>query len=274
MQPQKKRILITGTSGLVGNVLYRHLAPQLDRYDLFALDHSSKPSNRILEKDVYLIPADHFIQADLLDFQRIQQAVRGMDVVVHLAADPDGHSWESVRDNNMIGTYNIFESCRQGSVPRIVYASSLMVNFGYPPDELYGAILHGQSAGLPDEIPLLTHLDPTRPSGIYAASKVWGEALAYVYSFQHHLSCLCVRLGWVVGENQPRPNHCGGDWLSFADCARFLQFCIDAPAEVRFDVFYAISDNRYRFVDLEHARQVLGDVPLEGDLHPNRQTGV
>jgi len=268
MQAAPRRILITGTSGLVGNLLYRHLAPQVEKFTLFALDRSSQPSERIQAKDVFPIPAERFTQADLVDFTRLRQAVQGMDVVVHLAADPDGLSWESVRDNNMIGTYNLFEACRQAGVRRIVYASSLMVNFGYPAQTLYGDILHGDSASLPDPIPLIQHTDPTRPSGIYAASKVWGEALAYVYSFQHRLSCLCVRLGWVVGENRPRPQHCGGDWLSFTDCTRFLQACIEAPEGVRYDVFYAISDNRYRFVDLEHARQVLGYLPQEGDLHP------
>jgi hypothetical protein len=146
-----------------------------------------------------------------------------------------------------------------------------MVNFGYHPHEFYGGILNARP---PEKIPPLTHEDRTRPSGLYPASKVWGEALAYAFSFQHGLSCLCVRLGWVVGENRPQPDHCGGDYLSFRDCARFLQLCIDAPETVRYDIFYAVSDNRHRYVDLDHARQVLGYIPLDGDLHPFDPTGV
>ena len=274
MQPRPKHILITGVYGLVGNTLYSHLAQQADRYNLYGLDRSTSHSERILKQDVLRVPSDHFIQADLMDFPNFREAVRGMDVVVHLAADPEGRSWESVRDNNLIGTYHVFEACRQAGVPRIVYASSLMVNFGYHPFELYGSILNARPLKPPEDIPLLTHTDPTRPSGIYAASKIWGEALAYVYSFQHKLSILCVRLGWVVEENRPRPDHSGGDWLSFRDCARFLQLCIEAPKELRYDIFYAMSDNRYRFVDLEHAHQVLGFVPVDGDLHPNNTEGV
>jgi hypothetical protein len=33
--------------------------------------------------------------------------------------------------------------------------------------------------------------------------------------------------------------------------------------ELRFDIFFGVSDNGYRWVDLEHPRQVLGYVPLD-----------
>ena len=42
-----------------------------------------------------------------------------------------------------------------------------------------------------------------------------------------------------------------------------VERCIDAPDDLRFDIFYAVSNNRYRWVDIEHAREVVGYVPQD-----------
>jgi len=39
---------------------------------------------------------------------------------------------------------------------------------------------------------------------------------------------------------------------------------VEAPEDVRFDVFYGVSDNRARFRDIAHAREVIGYVPQDG----------
>lgn len=269
MQMSPLHILITGAHGLIGNLLYQHLAAQPARYQVYGLDRSAEPSTRILATHFMPVPPERFIQADLGDFAAILPACQGMDCVVHLAADPDGRTWQSVRDNNLVGTYHVFEACRQTGVQRVIFASTVMVNFGYPPDETYGAILHNSLPKKPalkmNDLPSLTHRDATRPSTLYAASKVWGEALAHAFSYQYGMHCLCVRIGWVVGDDRPPPRYSGAVWLSHRDCVNFFQKCIEASASAQFDIFYAISNNRYRFQDLEHARQVLGYIPQDSD---------
>ncbi|MFN2229205.1 MAG: hypothetical protein ACK2VA_05515, partial [Anaerolineae bacterium] len=52
-------------------------------------------------------------------------------------------------------------------------------------------------------------------------------------------------------------------WCSQRDIAQLVERCICAPPDLRFDVFYGISDNRVRFADIEHAREVLGYVPQD-----------
>jgi hypothetical protein len=42
-----------------------------------------------------------------------------------------------------------------------------------------------------------------------------------------------------------------------------LELCLAAPDTLRFDVFFAVSDNRWGYRDLDHARQVLGWEPLD-----------
>ena len=49
-------------------------------------------------------------------------------MVIHLGADPgDDGSWDSLLNNNLVGTYNVFEASREASVQRVVAASSIMV---------------------------------------------------------------------------------------------------------------------------------------------------
>ena len=42
-----------------------------------------------------------------------------------------------------------------------------------------------------------------------------------------------------------------------------LDRCIAAPADIRFDILYAVSDNRRGYRDLEHARRVVGFEPAD-----------
>ena len=55
----------------------------------------------------------------------------------------------------------------------------------------------------------------------------------------------------------------GALWCSQRDVAAVTELAVNAPAEMRFDVFYAVSDNRYRWLDAEHTRRVLGFQPVD-----------
>jgi NAD(P)-dependent dehydrogenase (short-subunit alcohol dehydrogenase family) len=105
------RVLITGANGLIGNIVYAHLAAQPDRYDVYGNARRAQPSARAESMQFTPIPPERMRLADLTDFEGIQKAVEGMDVVVHMAADASGASgWESIRDNNIQGAYHIFEA--------------------------------------------------------------------------------------------------------------------------------------------------------------------
>jgi len=112
-------------------------------------------------------------------------------------------------------------------------------------------------------VPMLTHESPLHPSGLYGASKVWGEALGRHYADAHGLSVICVRIGRVRPEDRPQSPREFTVWCSQRDIARFLERCIAAPSSVRFDIFFATSNNRWGYRDLTHARDVLGWEPLD-----------
>lgn len=256
-----KKVLITGVYGLIGNIVYAKLAENPDKYDVYGLSRRRFHSKRIPESKVYEIPNDKFYLIDLSDFNAVQNVVKDMDVIVHMAADPSGsRGWESILNNNVIGTYHVFEASRLAKVRRVVFASSVQVSMGYGVEEPYNAIFQERFEDIPDDIPTITHKHPPRPLNLYASSKVWGEALAHVYAYSHEMSCICLRIGWVVADDQPRRSH---DWCSQRDIVQIVERCINAPESVRFDIFYGVSDNQYRWVDIKHARDVLGYVPKE-----------
>ena len=42
-----------------------------------------------------------------------------------------------------------------------------------------------------------------------------------------------------------------------------LERCINAPDDLLYDIFFALSDNKWAYRDLEHPREVLGYVPQD-----------
>lgn len=257
-----KKVLITGATGLIGHTAYLHLSSQPEKYEVYALDRSRELSERVPEDRAFGIPDDQFFQSDLGDFEGVLKAVTGMDTVVHMAADASGSEWESVLHNNIIGAYNVFESCRQAGVRRLVAASTIQVSTGYREREPYRSITEGNFEDVPEDFPNVTADMPAEPRNIYASSKVWSESLARTYAYTYGMSCLIIRPGWVVAEDRPRGQ--GADiWCSQRDIALLIECCVDAGDDIQFDIFWAMSDNKWRWVDVDRARRRVGYVPQD-----------
>ena len=257
------KVLITGANGLIGNLVFAHLAAQPERYESYGTARREQPSSRI-KQAFHEIPPTQMRIADLSDFAAVQNAVAGMDVVVHMAADADGRSWDSVLHNNIIATHHVFEASRLAQVKRVIFASTNQVVFGYRADEPYQSLFAGRFAELsPDEIKPITHTQPTRPLNDYAASKVHGEGLAHLYAHVHGLSSIVLRIGWVTSDDR-LPNPIARIlWCSQRDIVQMVERCILAPASLQFDIFFGQSDNRYNLVDIQHAKDVLGYAPQD-----------
>jgi nucleoside-diphosphate-sugar epimerase len=208
------------------------------------------------------IPEDKFILCDMSNFQDIRQAVSGMEVVVHLAADPEGRVWESVLNNNIITTYNVFEACQQEGVSRIVAASSIMVSQGHRMQEPYKAMMERRHEDIPSKVNMITPNIPAEPRSIYGASKVWTESLARVYSSRYEMSCICIRIGQVE-RDRPRPPQGADIYVSQRDIVQIIKRCVDADDKLKFGIFYGMSDNDYSWVDIEDARKKIGYTPQD-----------
>lgn len=164
--------------------------------------------------------------------------------------------------SNIIGTYNAYEAARRTGVRRIVFASSGATIVGFARLEPYKALREGRYTGLPQDYIKLKE-DVIRPGGIYGATKVWGEALGRSYSDAYGISIICVRIGQVWSEDRPKVDADYTRWLSHRDLASMMHKCIEASDGVSSDVFNCTSANKWRYVDLEHAKDVLGWIPLD-----------
>lgn len=260
--PEQKKILITGATGQIGYMVYKKLREQPDHYDVYALDCRRGPSDRVPSSWTLEIDDTRFILGDLADMKTIRRAVTGMDVVVHIGADPEGDSWESLLNNNIIGTYNVFEAAREAGVGRIVAASSIMVSQGHQEQEPYKAMMERRHADIPPEVPMITPGVPAEPRGLYASTKVWTESLARTYAHRHQMSCICVRIGQVE-RDRPRPPDGADIYVSQRDIVQMFERCINAEEAIRFDIFYGLSNNDLRWADIDDARIKIGYVPQD-----------
>ncbi len=300
------KVLVTGASGLIGSAVWRNLSDWPDRYALTGFDlrapegaagpahgktspsPSPSPAGRGLAathtRALALAGRGNVITGNVDDFEAVRGAVEGQDAVVHLGANggpvdpsatPEQAQWQRILNSNIIGTYNVFEAARQAGVKRVIFASTGQVTWNYEQEPPLAQVIEGKYPGQPGGYRKIEHTWPVRPSGLYAASKVWGEALGRYYSDVHGISVLCIRFSAVNRPDtplHPTANINPGDvdapvgrsfsiWTSQRDAAQLVRLCLDAPPSLKFDTFYSGSDNRWGVRDTEHARKVLGYEP-------------
>lgn len=244
---ESRTILVTGMSGLIGGLVGRALAR----------------NNTVRALNRRAVAGVESVQADINDYDAIRPAFEGVDTVVHMSAYL-GPDVEGQLTTNIRGTYNVFEAARGAGVRRIIFGSSGATAAGYEKVEPFRSMVEARWEDVPHPRPTIDHTVPVSPRGVYGAVKVFGEALGRAYSDEFGISVICIRIGRVVAEDRPRDALHAARYLSHRDIVQMVERCVDAPEPVRFDVFYAVSDNRGRYRDIDHAREVVGYVPLDG----------
>ena len=147
----RKKVLVTGASGLVGKVFLDHAH---GKYELSALNRRA-------------VDGIECLQADITDLAAIQPAFAGKDTVVHLAALAVADaSFEQALNHNVIGTYNVFEAARQAGVRRVVFASSGAATMGWESEFPYNALIEGRYDEAPEAWRKVTHETPPRPGRV------------------------------------------------------------------------------------------------------------
>jgi UDP-glucose 4-epimerase len=117
---QKKKVLVTGSSGFIGS----HLADALEESGYQVILFDSTPSN-------YKTKTQKEFIGNILKPNDIERAMKGCDVVYHFAAQADidrsGLDPTETIKNNIIGTQNILEAARQHNIARVLFASTIYV---------------------------------------------------------------------------------------------------------------------------------------------------
>ena len=246
----KTRVLVTGAAGQIGGIIRSKLG---FRYDLVGLDIADCGWT---ESHV----------ADLSDLDSISPAFEGVDVVVHLGADPSPQAtWESTLSNNIVGTRNVYEAARLAGARRVILASTNhAVGFHPLKDDPYKAIYDGRLAEVRRPFRMLDDRD-LRPDSLYGVSKAFGESLGSYYHDQYELSIICLRIGWVMTPDDPTFHPAALSlWLSHRDAAQLIQKAVDAPASVGFAIVYGMSRNDLRIWDIEAGERIIGFSPEDG----------
>ncbi len=62
-------------------------------------------------------------------------------------------------------------------------------------------------------------------------------------------------------DDRPRSAREYSIWCSQRDIARLVEHSVQAPEDLKFDIFYGVSANRWSYRDVEHARRMIGWAP-------------
>jgi len=232
-ESSSRTVLLTGAAGRVGSA-FRSMAPARLRLRLADQDTSS------------FAPDDDAVAMDVADLEACRKACRGIDTVVHLAADPGPMAdfYGSLLDANIKGAFNIFRAAADEGCRRVVFASSAQTIEAYPKDRQVSAT------------------DPVRPDNLYGVTKCFGEALGSYFASKEGLSVIAIRIAnfEVFAKGQTHSPRDVSAFLSHRDAVQLLVRAIEVD-NVNFAIVNGVSNNRYKRLTLDESRNVLGYAP-------------
>ena len=247
-----KKILITGSSGLIGSIIYQNLK---HKYKFTGMDKVKNSDNTNLQT--------HIINSNKLE--DINTAFKDINIVVHLAANASELTeWDLVLKNNIELTRNVFEASKLNGVSRVIFASSNHAVGNFEKDEPYKSIVKGQYKNVDlNNITKINEKVPIRPDSNYGISKAFGEAMARYYYEHHNLESISLRIGTVIKDNSPKTNiRHYATLLYHEDLVQLIDKSISAT-NISSEIFYGVSNNTWRFWDITHAEKTIGYLPLK-----------
>ena len=207
----KPMVLVTGAAGRIATLVRPLLR---ERYQLRLTD-------RLPIADLH--EGETFVQADLMNASALRRAARGVDAIVHLGGAPAQADFREHVRGTIEGTYNVFDAARDARVRRLVFASTGHVTGFYRKTDRIGVDAR------------------SRPDGVYAAAKSFGEALASAYADTYGLRVLVVRIGHCSAA--PHGELDRSIWISPADLVQIICIGIQHP-DVANHVVYGMSKNK------------------------------
>ncbi|MDP4266852.1 MAG: NAD-dependent 4,6-dehydratase LegB [Bacteroidota bacterium] len=181
------KVLVTGADGFIGSHLVEKLIQEGKKVKAFVFYNSynnwgwldNLPSDTLKEIEI--------ITGDIRDYKRVNEAVKGVDTVFHLAAlisiPYSYYSPESYIDTNIKGTLNILEASRINDIQKVLVTST---------SEVYGTAIY---------VPI-NEKHPKQGQSPYSASKIGADALAESYYRSFNLPVAIVRPFNTYGPRQ------------------------------------------------------------------------
>lgn len=184
------KYLVTGGAGFIGSHIVHTLLEQ--GASVRVLDNFSTGKHENLEGLISRLDGNQLevFEGDLRDASRVEEAVRGIEVIFHEAAfvsvPQSMEEPQTCFDVNITGTSLLFDAARRAGVRRAVVASS--------------AAVYGESDALP-----LIEETPLQPRSPYAVSKRVDEMYAELFTGSFGLQVVALRYFNVYGPRQ-RPD--------------------------------------------------------------------
>ncbi len=176
-----KKLLITGGLGFIGKNLIEYLKQnQPDQYQITLLDNGSSGKKGMIPDHI------QFVEGDIRDQSLVGKLLKGMDAIIHLAAETSViNSIQNPDENfdvNVKGTYNLLRTAHVEGIARFVFAST------------GGAILG-------EALPPVNETMVPRPLAPYGASKLAGEGYCSAFAGAYGMKTVSLRFSNVYGPH-------------------------------------------------------------------------
>lgn len=235
------RILVTGAAGFIGS----HLTDALLEagHEVIGFDNLSNGKLRNLESALKK-NSFQFAEGDICDEAQVNEIMKGVDVVYHLACLGVRHSIHSPFENHSVnaeGSLRVLEAARQENVSRFFYIST---------SEIYGDI---------KTFPI-DELGVPAPKTVYGSSKLAGENYAYSYNICYGLPTVITR---IFNNYGPRAHYEGdaGEIIP-RSIVRMLNGeppVVFGKGDVTRDFFF-VKDTARALVELMSNEKVVGEI--------------
>ncbi len=161
------KLLVTGGAGFIGSNFIHYIADTYPSYEVLNVDLLTYAGNRANLDDLPISFKHRLIRADITDFKTMCEVSRGVDAIIHFAAE--SHVDRSISDpglflkTNVLGTESILRAALVNNVPRLHHVST---------DEVYGQL---------SDTGAFNEHTPYAPRSPYAASKAASDHIVSAY---------------------------------------------------------------------------------------------
>lgn len=163
------KLFVTGGAGFIGSNFVLYWMKKYPNDKIINFDKLTYAGNLENLKEVEKNPNYEFIQGDICNKRLVEDVTRGVDIIVHFAAE--SHVDRSILDaspfiqTNVVGTHVLLEAALKNKIPRFHHVST---------DEVFGALPLNSTEKFTDT----TAYDPHSP---YSASKAASDHLVRAY---------------------------------------------------------------------------------------------
>lgn len=187
MDLKAKKVLVTGADGFIGSHLVEALVAHGSAVRAFCYYNSFGSRGWLDAVDERTTAELEFFMGDVRDPNGVREALKGCDVVFHLAAligiPFSYHSPDSYVETNVRGTLNVLQAARDAGLERVVVTST---------SEVYGTARY---------VPI-DEAHPRQGQSPYSASKIGADAMAESFYRSFGLPVVIVRPFNTYGPRQ------------------------------------------------------------------------